>query len=70
MVFNKKQFEKQQLVWVPKIALALWSKPGTKFTENLWSTGIIIDIDNDGNVKVLVDGKLEISHTNFIRAMA
>lgn len=61
------KFKKDDLVWVPRIAIALWSRPGTEFTEGLWNTGIIVEAYEDGNIKVLVDGKLELSHKNFIR---
>ena len=53
------------LVWVPKIALALYSRPGRKDTKELWDIGIIMSIDNDGNIEVLVDGNREQSHTNW-----
>lgn len=64
------EFKKDQLVWVPKKAIALWSRPGTKLTHGLWNIGIIIDADINGNAKVLVDGKVEYLHINFIRSMA
>ena len=59
--------QKQELVWVPKKAIALWSRPGSKYTEGLWDIGIIIDKDADGNAKVLVNGKLEYIHVNHVR---
>jgi len=64
-------FKKDQLVWVPKVALALWSKPdnNSKDLNSLWNVGIIIDKDNEGNIKVLVNGQLEYTHTNFIKPM-
>ena len=57
------------IVWVPKVALALWSTPGKKFTDDLWSIGIIMDVDNEGNTKIYVNGDYEYLHTNFIRPM-
>ena len=57
------------IVWVPKVAVALWSKPGQKLTEDLWNIGIIMDVDKDGNTKIYVDGEYEYLHTNFIRPM-
>ena len=64
-------FKKDQLVWVPKVALALWAKPNinSKDSNSLWGIGIIIDNDDDGNLKVLVNGKLEYTHANFVRPM-
>lgn len=70
MEFIYKNIDKnidRKLVWVPKKAIALWSRPGTKFTEDLWDIGIIIEKDDDGNAKVLVNGRLEYMHTNHIR---
>ena len=58
------------LVWVPKIALALYSSPGRSDTNELWGVGLITSIDKDGNIEVYVDGEREKSHTNFIRPMA
>jgi len=64
---NISKDKKQELVWVPRKAIALWSRPGSKFTEDLWDIGIIIEQDIDGNAKVLVNGKLEYMHVNHIR---
>ena len=63
------QFAPGDIVWVPKIAVALWSRPGSDLTEGLWNIGIIMDMDNDGNARVYVDGKYELTHSNFIRPM-
>ena len=57
------------IVWVPKVAIAIWSRPGSKLTEGLWNIGIIMDIDKEGNTKIYVDGEYEYLHTNFIRPM-
>ena len=62
-------FKHGDIVWVPRVSLALWSRPGSKFTEDLWNVGIIIDIDTDGNTKLYVNGEYEYLHTNFIRPM-
>ena len=59
----------KELVWVPKRPIALWSTPGTKLTEGLWEIGIIIEREIDGNVRVLVNGKLEEWHINHVRPM-
>lgn len=58
------------LVWVPKIALALYSSPGRADTSDLWGVGLITSIDENGNIEVYVDGEREESHTNFVRPMA
>ncbi len=63
------EFKYGEIVWVPKVALSLYSTPGTKHTEDLWDVGIIMDMDNDGNARVYVDGKYELTHSNFIRPM-
>tara|TARA_X000000950_G_C13691818_1_gene568404 strand:+ start:330 stop:611 length:282 start_codon:yes stop_codon:yes gene_type:complete len=63
------QFAPGDIVWVPKIAVALWSRPGSDLTEGLWNIGIIMDMDNEGNTKIYVDGEYEYLHTNFIRPM-
>ena len=47
-------------MWVPKRPIALWSTPGTKFTEGLWDIGIIIEKEKDGNIKVLVNGMVKV----------
>ena len=57
---NRHEFKYGEIVWVP---------PGTKHTEDLWDVGIIMDMDNDGNARVYVDGKYELTHSNFIRPM-
>jgi len=64
-----KNYKAGDIVWVPKVAIALWSSPGTKYTEDLWNIGIIIDVDFDGNTRVYVDGEYEYTHANFIRPM-
>ncbi len=72
MTLNKEgklNFIHGEVVWVPKVAIALWSTPGTKFTDDLWNVGIIIDMDDVGNTKVYVDGEYEYTHVNFIRSM-
>ena len=56
-VCKNNKSKKQKLVWVPKRPIALWSTPGTKFTEGLWDIGIIIEKEKDANIKVLVNGK-------------
>ena len=63
--------EKEDLVWVPKQALALWSNPEDNLfeTRDLWNIGIIIDKDDTGNLKVLVNGQMEYTHTNFVKKM-
>tara|TARA_R110001592_G_scaffold57545_1_gene174857 strand:- start:14656 stop:14868 length:213 start_codon:yes stop_codon:yes gene_type:complete len=65
-------FEKDQLVWVPKVAIALYSNPNNniKETRELWDLGIIIDRDDQGNIKVLVNGKMEYTHRNFVKLCA
>ena len=68
-VCKNNKSKKQKLVWVPKRPIALWSTPGTKFTEGLWDIGIIIEKEKDGNIKVLVNGKLEAWHINHVRPM-
>jgi hypothetical protein len=62
-------FKKDQLVWVPKVAMALWSDPNANIeeTRDLWNIGIIIDRDHEGNIKVLVNGKMEYTHENFVK---
>ena len=64
-------FQKDDLVWVPKVALALWSNPESIYMNSrpLWDIGIIIDKDDSGNLKVLVNGKMEYTHKNFVKKM-
>jgi len=63
------EYSPGDIVWVPKVAIAIWSRPGSKLTEGLWNIGIIMDMDKDGNTKIYVDGEYEYLHTNFIRPM-
>ncbi len=63
------EFKYGEIVWVPKVALSLYSTPGTKYTEDLWDIGIIMEVDIDGNARVYVNGKYELTHSNFIRPM-
>ena len=64
---NNCVFKTRELVWVPRQAIAIFSRPGQKLTRDLWDVGLLIDADRNGNAKVLVDGRIEYIHVNFIK---
>ena len=66
-MYQKGKYMPGKLVWVPREALALYSKPGRKDTQKLWNVGIIIYKDKDGNTEVYVNGQFESTHTNFLK---
>ena len=57
------------LVWVPRKAISIYSRPGHALSKGLWDVGIITKSDEDGNLEVLVNGCKEFIHTNFIRPL-